>query len=137
MQVVEGKGEKTLRRAKEQRKCRGGMNEFTRVISHLVHHELRDNLSMRVKVMTSLGLVLLVCLREGKLTLQGCPRFTITSVGCGSFCSNGRRASGLITPLATPFHLSFDTDQVAPHQGFQSSLSRGISICEFSKEPRF
>ena len=64
------------------RKCREGMNEFTRDISLLVHHELMDGLAIRVELKTSLGLVDLVWLVRGAINLARLSkRITITIDG--------------------------------------------------------
>jgi hypothetical protein len=52
---------------RNRRKCRGGMNEFTREISLLVHYELMDRLAMRAEVKASLGLICLVWLTRGAI----------------------------------------------------------------------
>jgi len=66
-QLQREKVRKLSKEPRRRRKCRGGMNEFTRVISRLVHPKLNDGIAIRSEVTASLGLVGLVWLARGAI----------------------------------------------------------------------
>jgi hypothetical protein len=66
-QLQREKVRKFSKASRRRRKCRGGMNEFTRVISRLVHPRLNDAIAIRAEVTASLGLVGLVWLARGAI----------------------------------------------------------------------